>query len=129
MKSCLACDESNKGGKITANVSERLVLHASFEEACIDIVGPQLTGKGGNKYLVIYLCSASRWTNAVPLRSISAKEVGEALMTILTKTCLPLEIVSDQSSQFVGSVMRYLCKLLGIVKVEIEMNSSLSIPL
>ena len=54
----------------------------------------------------------------MPLRSISAKEVGEALMIIFTRTGLPLKIVSDQGSQFVGSVMSDLCKLLGIDKVE-----------
>ena len=33
VKSCLACAESNKGGKIHANVRERPVLHVPFEEA------------------------------------------------------------------------------------------------
>ncbi len=52
----------------------------------------------------------------MPLRSISTKEVGEAL--IFTRTGLPLKIVSDQGSQFVRSVMSDLCKLLGMDKVQ-----------
>ncbi len=48
VKSCLACVESNKRGKVPANVRERPVLHVPFEEACIDIVGPLPKGKGGN---------------------------------------------------------------------------------
>ena len=54
----------------------------------------------------------------VPLKSISAKAVAEALMGVFGRTGLPLKLVSNNGKQFSGKLMKELTTLLGIESVQ-----------
>ena len=45
---------------------------------------------------------------------MEAKEVIERLLDIIARHGLPRQILSDQGTQFMGSLMKGLCKHLGI---------------
>ncbi len=96
---------------------ERPILAEPFESVAIDLVGPLPKGKGGNRYILTYVCLATKWPEAVPLRSITAKAVVDGLWSIFSRTSIPERILTDQGSQFCGKVMCQLCEQLGIDKV------------
>ena len=60
---------------------------------------------------------ASRWPEAIPLRKITARAISEAMMPVFSRIGLPLQILSDQSSQFTGKLAKDVCKLLQIERV------------
>ncbi len=60
---------------------------------------------------------ATRWPEAVALRSITAKAVAESLRCIFSRTAILEVLLSDQGSQFCGRVVRQLCQLLGVDKI------------
>ncbi len=97
---------------------ERPILAEPFESVAIDLVGPLPKGKGGNRYILTYICLATRWPEAEPLRSITAKAVMDGLWSIFSRTSVPERILTDQGSQFCGKVMTQLCEHLGIEKYE-----------
>ncbi len=116
-RACPTCQKKSKFVPRKAPAVERPILSEPFEHVAIDLVGPLPKGKGGCRFLLTYDCLATRWPEAVPLRSITAKAVAEALWEIFSRTGIPEKILTDQGSQFVGKVMKSLCGLLGIERV------------
>ncbi len=90
------------------------------ELMAIDLVGPLPKGKGGSRFLLTYVCLDTRWPEAVPLRSVSAKSVVEGLWSIFSQTAILERILSDQGSQFCGKVIQQFSNWLGIEKVKIS---------
>ncbi len=115
--SCEMCQRRSKYKPRRAPAVERPILSEPFETVAIDLVGPLPKGKGGNRYLLTYVCLATRWPEAVPLRNVTAKSVMEGLWSIFSRTSIPECVLSDQGSQFCGRVMKQLCEWLGIQKV------------
>ncbi len=116
-KSCRVCQVKSKHRPRRAPAVERPLLAEPFESVAIDLVGPLPKGKGGSRFILTYVCLATKWPEAVPLRSITAKAVMDGLWSIFSRTSIPERILSDQGSQFCGKMMKQLCAWLGIEKV------------
>ncbi len=115
--SCERCQRKSKHVPSKAPFVEPLIVTEPFESVAVDIVGPLPKGRGGCRYLLTYICLASRWPEAVPLRSITAKSVASAMCEIFSRTGIPLKLLTDQGSQFMGKVVKSLCKWMGIQQV------------
>ena len=83
-----------------------------------DLAGPIPKGKGGCTHLLTAICMATKWPEAIPLKSTTAKSVAVGMMEIFSRTGIPLQLVTDQGTQFVGSVMKNLCANLHIDKIK-----------
>ena len=116
VRSCDVCQKCGKGQK-RAPMVERQVMAEPFEAMAVDIVGPFPKGKGGCRFLLTCICMASKWPEAIPLKTITAKAVSVGLMEIFSRTGIPLELLSDQGAQFVGKITTQLCKGLRIDKL------------
>ncbi len=116
-KSCDVCQRKSKHTPRRALAVERPLLSEPFEAVAVDLVGPLPKGKGGNRFLLTCVCLATRWPEAVPLRSITAKAVAEGLWSIFSRTSVPEKMLSDQGGQFCGKVVRELSRMLGIERV------------
>ncbi len=114
--SCALCQVKSKHRPRKAPIVERPLLTEPFESVAVDLVGPLPKGKGGHQYVLTYVCLATRWPEAVPLRRVTAKAVAEGLWSIFSRTAIPERMLSDQGSQFCGRVVSELCSLLGIEK-------------
>ncbi len=116
-RSCALCQVKSKHRPKRAPAIERPVLAEPFESVAVDLVGPLPKGKGGCRYILTYVCLATKWPEAVPLRSITAKSVMEGFWSIFSRTSIPERVLSDQGGQFCGKVMGQLSEWLGIDKV------------
>ena len=58
------------------------------------------------------------WPEVVPLKSVMAKTVAEAVIGIFGHTSLPLLIISDNGAQFTGKFMIDLTNLLRVDRVK-----------
>ena len=112
---CQKCDKRRKG---KAWMVERPVMSEPFEVIAIDLVGPIKAGKGGCTHLLTAICMATRWPEAIPLRSTTARAVATGLLEIFSRTGIPLQILSDQGAQFTGKVLQHLCEGLGIQQIQ-----------
>ena len=86
-------------------MEERPILTMPFESLAVDIVGPFPKCKGGVRYVLTTLCLATKWPDAVPLRSVTAEAVMEELWQIFSRMALPMSILTDQGSQLTGKLM------------------------
>ncbi|XP_071504452.1 uncharacterized protein [Diadema antillarum] len=89
-----------------------------FSRVMIDCVGPLPKSKSGCQYLLTVMDVSTRYAEAFPLRSITAKSVLNALLTFFTRYGLPKEIQSDQGSNFMSRVFQELMYQLGIQQIK-----------
>ena len=93
---------------------EREIVSHSFEDIAIDIVGPFPTAVGGFRYLLTCIDNATRWPQAVPLRSTTARVVISMLTSIFVRYGFPSKLTSDNGSQFTGKTFTQWLKTKGI---------------
>ena len=117
-RSCPQCQKSvAKGKSIRAKLVPIPPMAEPFTRVAIDIVGPLMRTKKGNRYILTLCDYSTKYPEAVPLKVIDAETVANALVEIFSRTGIPKEILSDQGSNFTSALMKELCKLLHIKKL------------
>ena len=116
-RSCEVCQRCSKVKARKAPLIEREVLTEPFEVLGFDLVGPFPKGKGGFQYVLTAICMSSRWPEAIPLKTITAKAVAAGMVEIFSRTGIPLQLLTDQGSQFLSSLVTHLCRDLMVDKI------------
>ncbi len=127
VRGCDVCQRKSKYKPKRAPMVERPVLSEPFEDVAVDTVGPLAKGKGGCRFLLTYVCLATRWPEAVPLRSITSQAVAEALVSIFSKTSIPERMMTDQGSQFCSRTLKQVCG--GVLTFDLVYGFRVSTPL
>lgn len=83
------------------------VVGESFEQILLDCVG-----RSGNQYLLTIMCAATRFPEAVPLRTITSKVVSKALIKFFTLFGLPKTVQTDQGTNFMSRVFSQVLQQL-----------------
>lgn len=93
------------------------VFDAPFDRVMIDVVGPLPRTAAGNMYIFTLMDLATRYPEAVPVRSIKSKIILRELTTFFTRFGLPKEIQSDQGSNFMSREFKDSMRALGITQI------------
>ena len=89
-----------------------------FSKVLVDCVGPLPRTKSGHNYLLTIMDISTRFPEAIPLKTITAKSVVEALLQFFTRYGLPVEIQSDQGSNFMSGLFQEVMYELGIKQLK-----------
>ena len=81
------------------------IVPEPFKKIAIDIVGELPRTTTGYKYILTRVDYATRYPEAIPLRTTNAKTVAEALIQYFSRVSIPDEIVSDQGSNFMSKLL------------------------
>ena len=85
-----------------------------FQVVNVDLIGPiDPVSSQGHKYILCLMDQHSRWPEAVPLKSLTAKSTCEALLEIFSRTGVPEVIVMDNATNFTASLTQEFLKILG----------------
>ena len=96
-------------------------IHEPFSHLIIDCVGPLPKTKSGHQYLLTMMCTATRYPEAIPLRTISAEKIADSLMEFFTRYGLPKSVQTDQGSNFCSSLFQ---KVLSRLNIRHQMSSA-----
>ena len=115
-RSCVICQKTVPKGKVAPAPLEKVpVIDVPFSRICIDLIGPlNPPSARGHRYVLTCVDVATRFPHAVPLKSITAEAVAEALVSIFSSTGLPDELLCDLGTQFTADVMREVLRMLSI---------------
>ena len=78
----------------------------SSRRITVDCLEPLPKKRSGHQYLMTITCASNRFSEAVPLRNISAKVIVRALNKPFTLVGLPSSIQSDQGSNVVWHISK-----------------------
>ena len=85
-----------------------------FKSIAVDFAGPLPLSEGKNRYILVCINYATRYPEAVPLKTQDAETVANVLFGIFSRVGIPTEILSDQGSNFMSELISELCRLLKI---------------
>ena len=91
IKSCDKCLRFNNPGNKKAKMVERGIVTVPFETVAVDLAGPLPKGRRGVKCLFTYICLASRWPEAQPMKTAAATEASQCFLDIISCTGIPLK--------------------------------------
>lgn len=114
--SCDVCQRTSPRGKVRKlPLGKMPIIHTPFDRVAVDIIGPIIpSSERGHRYIITMVDYATRYVEAKPLKSIKAEDVAEALWEIWTRLGIPREILTDNGSQFVGSLANEVNRLLSV---------------
>ena len=85
-----------------------------FDRVSIDLVGPLPMSDRKHRWILTLVDCATRYPEAIAIKSIDTIECAEALVNIFSRLGIPREILSDRGSQFVSDLMREIARLFSI---------------
>eukprot|EP00731_Ephydatia_muelleri_P014661 Em0008g381a len=90
------------------------LMDVPFERIAMDVVGPLPRTSSGNKYVLVICDYATRYPEAVPMKSVDAEKVAEELVKMFARVGIPGEILTDQGSNFTSQLLAELYRMLHI---------------
>ena len=118
-RSCDICQRTTPKGRVSKMpLGQMPLIDRPFKRVAVDLVGPiaPMTDRG-NRYILTMVDYATRYPEATALKSVEAETVAEALVTMFTRVGIPEEILSDQGTQFMSSVMKEVGRLLSMTQL------------
>ncbi|KAJ1134269.1 hypothetical protein NDU88_000722 [Pleurodeles waltl] len=115
-KSCETCQVSGKtGGTPKAPLIPLPMVGVPFERLGVDIVSPlDPPTASGNRFILVVVDHATRYPEAIPLRTTTAPAVVKALLGIFSRVGFPKEVVSDRGSNFMSAYLKAMWKECGV---------------
>ena len=90
------------------------VVSEPFALLAMDIVGPLERTVSGNKYILVLVDYATRYPEAIPLRSIDAETIADELIRVFARTGIPQKLLTDQGSNFTSTLMKQVLESLNV---------------
>ena len=119
-RTCQKCIFTKPPREIKAPL-QPLVAVSSFHTIYMDIIGPLPTTLSGNKYILNFVDSLTKWCEAIPIHKTDAVIVGKALYDhVICRHGCPKVLITDSASNFIAEVFSELCKILNINKLHIS---------
>ncbi|CAM4612755.1 unnamed protein product [Leuciscus chuanchicus] len=115
--SCRECQLVNPPANPKAPLCPLPLMQVPFERIGMDLIGPLERSARGHRFALVLVDYATRYPEAVPLRTISAKSVASALFQLISRVGIPKEILTDQGTAFMSRTIRELYELLGIKSI------------
>ena len=107
---CLTCNMFRRPKKleyITVSRETRI-----FGKIALDFVGPLPITEDGNRYILVAVDYHSRWPWAIATPDCSSHTVLKFLLDIISSTCIPDIILTDQGTHFTSELLQHLQKSL-----------------
>ena len=114
-QSCDICQRTVAKGNVSKVPIEKMpLIDTPFKRVAVDLVGPIYPpSESGHRYILTLVDYATRYPDAVPLKSITTESVAEALVDMYSRLGVPEEVLSDMGAQFVSEciaeVSRPMC--------------------
>ena len=118
-RTCEVCQKCAAKGKTPdVPLSKMPRIDEPFQRVAVDIVGPfSPPSEEKHRYVLTIVDTATRYPEAVPLKSIDSRSVAEALLDVFCRLGFPSEILSDNGSQFTSDMFQEFVRLFSIKHV------------
>ena len=113
-RSCGVCQKSSQRRVRHAPLIPLPIVEEPFQRIAMDIVGPLPRSRSGNRYILVICDYATRYPEAVPLKSIDAEHVAEELVKLFARVGVAQEILTDQGSNFTSQLLVEIYRMLHV---------------
>ena len=90
-----------------------------WDRAACDILGPLPLTYSGNKYIIVYSDYLTKYVEAFALPDITAVTVAKSFVYgVISRHGCPRQLLTDCGAQFTSQVMREVCTLCSVSKIQ-----------
>ena len=115
---CQSCDICQrtvpKGYTGKVALGKMPIIDVPFHRVAFDLIGPLPVSDRGHRWILTLIDYATRYPEAVPLKTIETTEVAETLISIFSRVGVPKEMLTDGGTQFTSELMREVARLMSI---------------
>ena len=91
------------------------VIETPFKRMAVDLIGPiHPPSKEGHRYILTLVDYATRYPEAIALKSITTRAVVETLVTLYSRVGLHEEVLSDMGTHFTSECIQEVEGLLSV---------------
>ncbi|KAL0231435.1 hypothetical protein GEMRC1_010839 [Eukaryota sp. GEM-RC1] len=117
VKNCIPCQKTAPVPELKLPSSGNLWSDRPFQCLHVDVIGPLAPDSEDYKYILVFVCSFSRFSILVPLKILNAQEVAYSILwNVVGNYGIPSQILSDNGPEFANAVNKSLCLFLNIEK-------------
>lgn len=117
VQKCTVCGARKSPNKKSRAPLGKYIVGAPMDRVATDITGPFPISERGYRYILVVQDQFSKWVEAYPIKDQSAETVAHVLVyEFFSRLGLPIELHSDQGSNFGSELFREICKVLDIHK-------------
>nr|XP_054591237.1 uncharacterized protein LOC129155100 isoform X2 [Nothobranchius furzeri] len=113
-KTCPECQLASNQCPPKVPLQPLPLINTPFERLGMDMVGPLEKSKTGYRYMLVITDYATRYPEVFPLKTMKAKAVALSLVQLFSRVGFPREIVTDQGTNFMSTLLQQVYQLLGI---------------
>ena len=110
-RSCPECQQVAPKPHFRGPLIPLPIISVPFSRIAMDLVGPLPKSSRGHQYILVILDYATRYPEAIPLRTMASKGIARELVLMFSRVGIPL---TDQGTPFMSRIMKDLCKLMQI---------------
>ncbi|KAL5517640.1 hypothetical protein EMCRGX_G003226, partial [Ephydatia muelleri] len=104
-RNCARCQKAHNRRAQPVPLVPLPIMSEPFSRIAMDIVGPLPRSSKGHKYILVICDYATRYPEAVPLRTCDAEAVAEELGKLFSRVGIPREILTDQGTNFTSQLL------------------------
>ena len=116
-RSCEVCQKSNSKCPTKAKMISMPLIEQPFQRIAMDVVGPLLRTQGGNRFILTICDYATHYPEAFALPNVEAPRVAKELIKLFSHVGIPDEILTDQGTNFMSTMIEEIYRLLHIKRI------------
>lgn len=118
IKHCDDCQRYKHSKPNREPMSITSTASSAFEKILLDIVGPIETDSENNRYILTLQCDLTKFVEGYPLENKETVTIAKAFVNnFILRYGIPTVILTDQGTEFMSSVFKEVCQILGINKL------------
>ena len=116
-RSCLNCATRKGTGRAGRPPLQPIPVGGPFHRLGVDVLQLPLT-EAGNRYVVVFMDYLTKWAEAFAVPDQSAETIARLLVEeIFCRHGAPQELLSDRGANFLSNLIKEICQILKIKKV------------
>ena len=116
-RSCEVCQKNDPKHPPRAKIVSMPWIEQPFKRIAMDVVGPLSRTLRGNRYILTICDYATRYPEAVAMPSVEATRIARELVNLFSHVGVPDEILTDQGTNFMSSLLEEIYRLLHIKRI------------
>ena len=115
IRQCELCGRRKSPVKRRVSPLQQYLVGEPMERVAVDLLGPLPRSDSGNCWIMVVGDYCSKWMEAYPLPDAKVETVANKFVSeFVCRFGVPLELHSDQGTNFESAVFAEMCRVLGI---------------
>ena len=115
-RACETCASRQVGRPIRPPLVPSPVAGA-FDRVGVDVI-QFVHSNSGNQYAVVFIDYLTKWVEVFPTKDQTALTIAQLLVTeVISRHGVPRELLSDRGAAFLSSLLKEVCQIMGLRKV------------